>query len=267
MKTEILGPGNQEPKFSIVYCIHGDEPCGKKAVDKLKNSKYGLNKPVKLVFANEEAYKENERYLETDLNRAFPGDEESELLEEKLATQIYQEVKNTKNLVIHSTHSQPTPFAIMSASQFDQRLAESTQVDWIGFYRDKQGSLECITDSVVVEAGPQGTEEATEQAYRCLLNFLSEYNLIDRQSDNKDSKYFLIKDKVEKTDYKFIRSNFEEVKEGEVFAKNGEDNLVAKNDFHPFLMSTNGYENMLGFKAEQIVDRERLKSLVDLETC
>lgn len=263
MRTEVIGPENEDPEFSVVYCIHGDEPCGKKAVEKLKTSNYVLDKPVKLVFANEEAFKQNERYLETDLNRVFPGDEESNLHEEKLAAKVYCEVKDTKNLVIHSTHSQPTPFAIMSTNQYNQRLAESTQVNWVGVYRDTQGSLECITDSVVVEAGPQGTEKATEQAYKCLLNFLSEYDIIDRETKSKKPQYFHILDKIEKPDYKFLKRNFEQVKKGEVYATNNQRDLKAENEFYPFLMSSGGYENMLGFKAEKIENKNNLEKLIE----
>lgn len=263
MKTEIIGPENVEPEYSIVYCIHGDETCGKKAVEKLKASDYELNKPVKLVFANEEAYEENVRYIDTDLNRIFPGDPQSELLEEKLAVRIYEEVEDTTNLVIHSTHSQPTPFSIMSTNQFDKCLVEASSTKWIGVYKETQGSLECLTDSVVVEAGPQGTSQATKEAYNCLLNFLSEYEIIDREKEIIEPEYFQIKDQVKQTGYEFLGENFEKVNTGEVFAKKGKKTLTAETGFYPFLMSTNGYNNMLGFRAEKIRAPEKSRKNID----
>lgn len=261
MDVETIGKTSkeEEPKYSVVYCIHGDEPCGKEAVEKLKKSDYNLNKPIKLVFANEEAYKRNTRYIDADLNRVFPGDSENEEREQRLAVEIYNEVKDTINLIIHSTHSQPTPFSIMSKKQFNQDLVEATATKWIGVYDGAQGSLECLTNSVVVEAGPQGTPEAVKEAYNCLLNFLSEYEIIDREKEIIEPEYFHIKDQINQTGYEFLGENFEKVDQGEVFARKGENNLTAETDFYPFLMSTNGYDEKLGFRAEKVKRPEKIK--------
>jgi len=49
-----------------------------------------------------------------------------------------------------------------------------------------------------------------------------------------------------------LAENFEKVEKGEVFAEEGEKELKASEDFYPVLMSTNGYNGVLGYKAQKI---------------
>ena len=53
-------------KLAIVCCLHGTEPYGLEVVKRL---------PVFPPFfiGNEKALKENKRFIDTDLNRSFPG--------------------------------------------------------------------------------------------------------------------------------------------------------------------------------------------------
>jgi succinylglutamate desuccinylase len=46
--------------------------------------------------------------------------------------------------------------------------------------------------------------------------------------------------------------NFEKVAKGEVYASRGDKELVAEKGFYPVLMSTNGYEDILGHKASRL---------------
>jgi hypothetical protein len=48
-----------------------------------------------------------------------------------------------------------------------------------------------------------------------------------------------------------MKENFEKVRKGETFAVSKEDELKAGEEFYPVLMSTTGYDNMVGFKARK----------------
>lgn len=251
MKTEILGDG--EPEHAIVYQIHGDEPCGRKAVEKLKQSDYRIQKPLKLVFANEKAADRDVRYVDTDLNRSFPGDRESSLHEERLAPELIDELEGMRVLNLHSTRSQPTPFgAVKDIDEETLEMAKATGARKFALFEDSSGSLDEYINSILIEAGPQGTEKAAEQAYQTLLNFLGFYNVIDHDPELGEPEIYRVFETVEGAGYEFFGANFQKVDEGQKYAeRNGED-VVAEQDFYPVLMSTSGYADMLGFKAERI---------------
>lgn len=252
MKVEILGKG--EPEYSVVYCIHGDEPSGKKAVEKLKNRDIEILKPLKLIFANEKAYQQGKRYVDKDLNRVFPGEQNADSHEEQLAYKIMQEINDTENLLLHSTQSQPTPFGIVGEKGRENELYQTTGTGWAVIDTNKSGTLENSSNSVLVEAGPQRTDKADKEAYKVLKNFLASQGIIKKEyfkPFSRETRLYRYKETVKHEGYKFTAKNFEKVEKGEVYAvKNGEE-LKADEEFYPFLMSTSGYD-FLGFKAEKV---------------
>lgn len=251
MKTKILGDG--EPEHAVVYHIHGDEPCGRKAVERFIESDYSVKKPLKLVFANEKAAEQNVRFLDADLNRIFPGDPESDKHEERLAPAILEELEGLKILNIHSTRSQPTPFGTLKDTDEETlELVKTTGVKEFALFEEGAGSLENFVDSALIEAGPQGTEQAVDQAYDILLNFLGNNGIIDHEAETFEPRIYRVFETVEGSGYSFFGANFQKVEKGEKYAEKDGEPVYADRDFHPVLMSTDGYENMLGFKAEKI---------------
>lgn len=91
-------------KVTLVCCLHGDEVFGKKVFDYYQrqiNNFPGL----RLVLANEQAFKKGTRFIDSDLNRSFPG-KTSGNHEEKLAVEILKLVKNDEYVLdIHTTTS------------------------------------------------------------------------------------------------------------------------------------------------------------------
>lgn len=250
MNIEILGEG--EPEYAVVYHIHGDEPCGRKAVERFKQSDHELKKPLKLLFANERAAERGVRYTDVDLNRIFPGDSDSENYEERIAPEIIQELEGLKVLNIHSTRSQPTPFGTLKDTDEDTlEIAKSTGVEKFALFDESSNALESFADSALVEAGPQGTEQAVDQAYSVLLNFLGYHGVIDFEAEAVEPEIYRVFETVEGGDYRFFGANFQKVREGEKYAERNGEELTAKRDFYPVMMSTDGYEDMLGFKAEK----------------
>ena len=70
------GPGT--PVVAIVGGIHGDEPSGVRAVERLRRAigrgEFDLQRGIALVVGNPPAVAAGVRYLDSDLNRSFPGD-------------------------------------------------------------------------------------------------------------------------------------------------------------------------------------------------
>jgi len=250
MKVKKLGKG--EPEYAVVGSIHGDEPCGKKAIERFLSEDWEIKKPVKFVIANEKALKENERFLDTDLNRCFPGDKDSELHEERLASKLMEELEGLTILDIHSTRSYPEPFSTLKDLEpSTKKLVSKAGVEKAVLFENDSDTMGRYLNAVIVEAGYQGSDQAVENAYNVMVNFLAAQGVIDHEYKLSDPEYFRYVQTVE-GDYKFLAENFQKVEKGQVYAKNKEVQLEAEDEFYPVLMSTDGYDGMLGFKAERL---------------
>ena len=250
MRTEILGDG--EPEIALICCIHGDEQCGRKAFQRFKEEQTDLKSAVKLIYANEKAMEKDEWFIKKDLNRCFPGDSESDVYEERVAAEITEEVKGMKVLDFHSSYEDETKFAITTTSTDEAyRLASSTGMKKAVDFSKVKGAVIPDCTRIAVECGITGTENAVETALWILKNFLKAEGLLEGQAEVSTPEYFRIYESEEGTDYKFVRENFQKVKKGETYAFKDEDKKKAEKDFIPILMSDDGYDDMIGFKAQK----------------
>jgi len=258
MNVEVVGKG--EPEYAIVGLVHGDEPCGKKAIEKFKNSNFSLDTGVKLVLANEKAFEKGERYLENDLNRVFPGDKNSSSHEKRLAAKVYDEVKNLKVLDLHSTQSYNKVFAAQSSLNKQKiGLAEMAGVENVSYHGNSSiDSLDEHVNSICIECGLQKSEEAVENAYQLITNFLAAEGVIDAEYSVSNPDIFKIIETVEKPEFTFVSENFKPVEKGEMYAEKQGEVLNADRKFYPVLMSTNGYKHILGHKAVKIENEKEI---------
>lgn len=103
-----------KPKVTVVCCLHGNEKIGVKIYD------YFVNKLTKManfqtLLTNTEAIKENKRYIDTDLNRSFPGKKDGNY-EERLAIEILNNISKDDYIIdVHSTVANMEIVAIVSS--------------------------------------------------------------------------------------------------------------------------------------------------------
>ncbi|MDY7082752.1 MAG: succinylglutamate desuccinylase/aspartoacylase family protein, partial [Halobacteria archaeon] len=166
------------PEVVVVGGIHGDEPSGVRGIERVLESidtgKLELKKGVKFVKANPPALEASKRYLDVDMNRVFPGDAESDKLEEQLAARICAETGDRTALALHSTKSHPEPFALVSRAQRNvlkvaSKMPVKQVVDETGI---SKGSFTYCSPVVSIESGCQGTAAATDNAERMIEAFL-----------------------------------------------------------------------------------------------
>jgi len=259
MKVRTLGDG--DPTLAVVACLHGDELCGKRAVERLLDADPTVSEPVSLVIANEPAVDAGERYLDEDLNRAFPGDPEGDTRESRLAADLLAELDGTPVLDLHATVSQPEPFGLVhDLTATTARLARATGVDHVVDVSYVAGGLISHVPGVAVECGLKGSPAAAENAIEILKRVLACTGVTDDECRESDPEVFEIVDVVEGGDWAFLGTNFERVDAGEVYARRDDERLRAEESFYPVLMSTDGYEDVLGYRARR---RGRVSELVD----
>jgi len=257
MRIETLGDG--EPEFAVVGGVHGDEPCGPNAIERVLAANPTVEKPVAFVVVNEEAAAAGKRYLEEDLNRAFPGDEDGPTHESRLAARIAREIGDCTTLSMHSTQSYDGTFALINdADEELQRILSHLSVDAaVDVGRHSTGRLfEVVPNTIEVECGYQGSEQATENAVGLVWEFLSATGIVpDDTQPHREIPLFRLDrqiPKVEASSYDVYASNFEQVTAGEPYAAAGEQDVVAEESFYPVLLSPYGYESVFGYTAERV---------------
>ena len=263
MDVHDLGEG--EPEVAVVGAIHGDEPCGARAVRRLRDADLDVERPVRLIVANEAALDAGVRYLDADLNRVFPGDPDAESHEMRLAAELLDALDGCSTLAIHSTQSYAGPFAVVdSMDEVARGVAPHLPVDAV-IQTDAftEGRLIEHPHTLEVEAGLQGSEAAADNAYWLARAFLAATGAISAPGADdvldaggrEDVSVFRLRERIPKPDaeaYEVFARNFERVEAGERFAAADGEPLLADEPFYPVLLSSNGYRDQFGYVADRV---------------
>lgn len=255
MKVAQLGSGT--PEIAVVAGVHGDEPCGVRAVERLLEERPTVDRPVKLVVANEKALERQVRFLDEDLNRTFPGAADADTHEGRLAHELAAELRDCLSFSMHSTQSHAEPFAIVNgltetAKELCPQLPVNAIVETGPF---AEGRLFTQIETIEVECGLQGTDTAAENADRLTRAFLTAVGALPGDTVSRDLPVFRLTDSIRKQradSYEVFVENFQHVDAGEVFAAADGRSQVAEESFYPVLMSPYGYSDVFGYTAEKL---------------
>ena len=268
MRIYELGDGT--PEVSVVGAVHGDEPCGERAIERFVGAEPTVERPVKLIIANEEARSAGVRYLDEDLNRAFPGDPDADTHEGRLAHNLAREIRGTTVLSLHSTQSYAEPFALVDevdavARSICPHLPMEHLVETGPF---STGRLIEHAHTIEVECGLQGSEDAATNAYWILRAFLSATGVLPapvagdtepplslHRRDADEVTVFRLLNQIPKAPaeaYRVFVTNFQRVAAGERVATADGETYTADTEFYPVLLSANGYDDVFGYAAERI---------------
>lgn len=258
MRVETLGDG--EPEVAIVGGIHGDEPCGPAAVEALLDADLDVERPVKLVVANEKALSQGVRYVEEDLNRAFPGSPDADTHEGRLAHDLLNEIRGCAICSLHSTRSYAAPFALVQQTTGYARsvcpyLSVEALVETVQF---SEGRLLGYPDVVELECGLQRSATAAENAKRLAREFLVATGVVSGEGEpnrRHPLPMFRMDKQIPKPaaeTYEVFVDNFERVAEGQRYAAADGEPMYAARPFYPVLLSAYGYETVFGYAGDLV---------------
>jgi predicted deacylase len=252
MQVHTVGEGT--PEVAVVGAVHGDEPCGARAIERFLATDPEVDRPAKLIVANERALERGVRYVETDLNRALPGDPDGDLYEERLAHDLATEVEGCLSLGIHSTVSYDEAFANVAYLNDRKReiVAHLPVTGIVDFTAVSDGRSVELPGFVDIEAGYQGSESAVDNAYDCVVAFLRTTGVLPGDPSAQDPGFYEVTDAIYKEPtrtYRVHAENFERVGAGETFATADDEPMVAADPFWPVLMSAEGHDKLLGYRS------------------
>jgi succinylglutamate desuccinylase len=226
-------------KIAIVGCLHGDELIGKYVLDELTKSN---NLNIRFFLGNEKAIKQNKRFIETDLNRCFPGKKDGNH-EEKLAHNLTKKLcKYDLVIDIHSTTAKTDPFIIITKQNkkiidFVKKIPIKNTV----FMRNSIASGKALIDHVQCGISLEFNKDFDPiQVKNTIIDTIN--NIYKNKEQTKFSKQesFEVYDIIKKSDVKYPEiNNFRLTK-------------LDNDSFYPILFGTDAYKDILCLKARRL---------------
>jgi len=231
-------------KIAVVCCLHGTEPYGLEVVKRLPAS-------LSFFIGNEKALKENRRFIDSDLNRSFPGKENGNY-EEKIAYNLVNKLNHFDYTIdLHSSSNNCPIFGIITKPNnqkiyFAKRLGLTKLVIMKESFASGKALIDFVKCGISIEVGPHKREENAKEALTLI------YNLINKKTINEDLEIFEVFDIIKKESEFITINNFEQVKKGDVIAKTENKEQRALFDFIPILVGEDAYKGILCLAARKL---------------
>jgi len=247
--------GRGRPIVTIVACVHGDETCGLTVEKLLKEN--NLNNAVYFIIANPPAIKAKRRFVESNLNRVFPG-KLNGTIEEQLAYRISPILKKSDFVLdIHSSSEHTPAFVITTMdSEKHRKLANNLGVKKYVIMAKEVTNKKSLIDyvnqnrglGISVECGQHKENKTQENAITITKNFLNSINLLNGKTKNSKLTIYRIEGslKVPSSDFVPVKlKNFRLVRAKQLLGKGRNYEMRATKDFYPLLFSSRLIDNKI----------------------
>jgi predicted deacylase len=256
-KIEIIGNG--KPVVVIVGGMHGDEKVGLRVFKKIKSDLIISKGTLKLITANRQALLKGARFIDSDLNRSFPGSINGGK-EEQLAVKLTKIVLGCDYLLDLHACSVPNPAFCIIRGENKINLAKRTNLtNVVIFPLKKQGGrslIDQVENGIGLELGGYENVGTTNAGFYAVTNFLSSLGMLKkRKIIAKKQSIYKINGNIYR-DEGFIKSrkikNLQLVRKGTVLGRIANRKVLAERDFYPALFGQRSYGNILSLAAERL---------------
>jgi succinylglutamate desuccinylase len=231
-------------KIAVVCCLHGTEPYGMEVIKRLPSH-------IPSFIGNKKALNKNRRFIENDLNRSFPGNKLGGY-EDKQAYYLCKELKEFDYVIdLHSSSNNCPLFGIITnPNKYKIELAKKLGLKRLVIMNESIASGKALIDSVncgiSLEVGPHNRVKNVEE----VLDLI--YNLVEDKNYSENLEIYEVFKIVKKEKENILITNFEEVKEKQIIAKNSTGNQLAEKDFVAILVGEQAYKEILCLAAKKI---------------
>ncbi len=159
--------------------LHGDEILGKQVLEKIDKDFPQYREYYDWVVSNEEAVKNNVRFIEFNMNRIAPGDLNSDSYEKRRVAQLIETAKKYKYVIdIHTTKSDVGIFTIISNPTIESiMLSLFLDIDNVVFwaqsdFNENNAFTTHVHRGIAIEVGPRGSKVSMDLLYDSCVNLL-----------------------------------------------------------------------------------------------
>lgn len=253
-------------KVLIVGATHGHEVLGVEVINDIKKDNNVIG--VDFIIGNPEAYKKRVAYLESDLNRVFPGNSNGDY-EEKRAYEISKKIKNYD--IVIDIHSTDTNVYDEDSMLIVTKLNAETEECVCAINPPKVVLMDYMNEHALISKAKVGlafeygsnhdfvTKKAVFDGIYALLSFsgnLKKEILPQKKTEIKEVyRVYDIYSKKEGLDFNLDEKikNFVEIIKGQKLGEYSDGHTVDSDDnFYPILFGENRYKKIIGFKSKQI---------------
>ncbi len=236
-------------KLAVVVCLHGNEPVSLKVVKMLKETPCFVGNPM--------ALKQKKRFIDSDLNRSFPGKKDGNY-EEKLAFDLLEKLKEFEFVVdLHSTSGNSELFGIISKpTRAKIKLAKKLNLEKLVVihpeFEKGHSLIDNLNCAISFEAGPHDKRGLAEEMASLIKSFLESKDFGKKMGIFSCFKAVEGEDKA-----KLFLENFKKVEKGSLIAK-GKKKYFAEEDFVPIFVGEKSYKNTICLAAKETTEEKIL---------
>ncbi|MDO8583598.1 MAG: succinylglutamate desuccinylase/aspartoacylase family protein [bacterium] len=188
------------PFLTVVCCVHGNEYFGLTVFNALKNNTQE-RQDIVLILANEEAMEKDVRFVESDLNRSFPGRADGSK-EERLAAALLSEIARTRYVLdIHTTTAAIRLLPIISNLDEDtKRIVHFTDAEEVAYMNramSEHALIGQVLAGVSLEYGDRYAE--TPEALSGVISLIDHLRSEEDGATPRPRKLFHVTGMIEKT--------------------------------------------------------------------
>jgi succinylglutamate desuccinylase len=231
-------------KLAVVCCLHGNERYG---LDVIKE----LPEKISIFVGNELAIEKNVRFIDSDLNRSFPGKREGNH-EERLAFSLVSSLKNFDYVIdLHSSSNNCPLFGIVTnPSEEKFEFARKLGLDKVVIMPESFGKGKSLLDhvkcGVALEIGPHNGKGIAQEVLEKINNFIFNKEFVERID------VFEVFDIVRQDHGEIVIKNFNYVRKGQVISCDSAGKQIADFDFIAVLVGEKAYGRVLCLACRKI---------------
>lgn len=245
-------------KIILNYGTHGSERVGYYIAREIKKLKID-KKILTIQIANPRAWAMKKRFIDEDLNRAFPG-KKNGTYEQRLAYKLSPAIRRADVFIdIHSTTSGLRDAAIVT--KLDAATKNYLQAIGPKYVLVMEATKDncTVSQAKIGISFEYGNDSAatTKRVVVGIKRLLAHLGVIEKITDAPKTKIFYLNIPATVPKPKGFKlmtgiKNYQFVRAGQAYATDGKKKLFAATGFYPILFGENTYTEIFGFRGEKI---------------
>ena len=224
-------------KLALTCCLHGIEPYGLEVAKR-------LSPKIPYFVGNKRALVKKVRFIESDLNRCFPGSRNGNY-EERIAFELIKKLEPFDYVIdLHSSSNECPLFGIITKSNkekivFARRLGLDALVIMPEFFASGKALIDFVNCGISLEIGPHDGKSNVKKVLDAI-----DY-LLEGKIKKEEMEIYEVFDVIEKKASNIIIKNFEKVKKGQIIVVGDESKQISEYDFVAVLVDEKAYDGIL----------------------